>query len=246
MVENSSGFCYASLRFAPFPQRGWRWSPLKSNLKKIFLAGLAVIIPIGITLYILSFLIGVMDSLLNVIPSHYQPDALLHFHLPGLGIIVTVVLVLICGLVARSYFGNVLVGLGERFVDKIPVVRSIYQAVKQVAHSMLGDKSRSFKKAVLIEFPRRGLYSVGFVTGSPEGEIRKKIGGEGYISVFVPTTPNPTSGFFMIVAPAELIFLDMSVEEAFTLIISAGIVTPSERQQQTGLKPRGAVEEGRT
>lgn len=205
---------------------------MKSNLKTIFLAGLAVIIPVGITLYILFFLIDVMDSLLNVIPHSYQPDTLLQFHLPGLGIIVTVFLVLVCGLIVRSYIGKALVRLGENFVEKIPVVRSIYQAVKQVAHSMLMDKSRSFKKAVLIEFPRRGLYSVGFITGSPDGEIKEKIGGDNYISVFVPTTPNPTSGFFMVVPMDELIFLDMSVEEAFTLIISAGIVIPSDRRQQ--------------
>ena len=209
--------------------------PLKTNLKIIFLTGLAVIIPIGITIYILFFLIDVMDLLFNIIPQRYHPDVILHFHLPGLGIIVTVILVFVCGLIARSYFGKRLVRLGESFVDKIPVVRSIYQAIKQVAHSMLMDKSRSFKKAVLIEFPRRGLYSVGFVTGSPNGEIYAKIGGDKYLSVFVPTTPNPTSGFFMVVPIDELIFLDMSVEEAFTLIISAGIVVPSEHQKQSCL-----------
>lgn len=216
---------------------------MKSNLKKIFLTGLAIIIPVGITLYILFFLIDVMDSLLNIIPHQFQPDVMLHFHLPGLGIIVTVVLVFVCGLIARSYLGKSLVGLGESFVDKIPIVRSIYQAVKQVAHSMLMDRNRSFKKAVLIEFPRRGLYSVGFITGNPGGEIAAKIAGDHYVSVFVPTTPNPTSGFFMVVSSDELIFLDMSVEEAFTLIISAGIVNPAHRPEQAGLK-QGNAEEG--
>jgi len=206
--------------------------PVKTSLKKIFFTGLAVIIPIVITIYTLLFLIDVMDGLLHVIPQQYQPDVMLGFHLPGLGVIVTVVLVFICGLLVRSYFGKTLVKLGESFVEKIPIVRSIYQAVKQVADSMLMDKSRSFKKAILIEFPRRGLYSVGFVTGSPYGEIKEKIGGNEHITVFVPTTPNPTSGFFMIVPRDELIFLDMSVEEAFTLIISAGIVIPSERRHK--------------
>ncbi len=214
---------------------------MKSNLKKIFLTGLAVITPVGITLYILSFLIDLMDGLFDFIPTRYRPDELLQYHLPGLGIIVTVILIFICGLIVRSYFGKALVKIGENFVDRIPVVRSIYQAVKQVAESMLTDRNRSFKKAVLIEFPRRGLYSVGFVTGSPNGEIKEKVGAGEHTSVFVPTTPNPTSGFFMIVPRDELIFLEMSVEEAFTLIISAGIVIPSERRQQAGVKQEGTV-----
>ncbi len=210
-------------------------SALKSNLKRIFLAGLAVVIPVGITLYILVFLIEVMDSLLNIIPARYQPDALLHFHLPGLGLIITVVLVFICGLIVRSYFGKTLVALGERIVDMIPVVRSIYQAVKQVAHSTLMNKDRSFKKAVLVEFPRRGLYTVGFVTGTPDPGM-PGIGGEDRVSIFVPTTPNPTSGFFMVASRDDLIYLDMSVEEAFTLILSTGIVTPSDRRRQNGIE----------
>ena len=203
---------------------------MKKKLKKIFLTGLAVIIPIGLTLYILIFIIDLMDTLLIIIPKRYQPDTLLHFHIPGLGVIVTVVLVFICGLLTRSYFGNKLVMWGESLVDKIPIVRSIYQAIKRIADAMFKGTGQNFKKVILVEFPRKGVYSVGFVTGKPNEEMRTRIGNKGnHISIFVPTTPNPTTGFFMMVPEDELIYTDMLVEEAFTLIISGGIVTPPDR-----------------
>lgn len=203
---------------------------MKKKLKSILLTGLAVIVPIGLTLYILIFIINLMDALLTIIPVRYQPDTLLPFHIPGLGIIVTVMLVFICGLLTQSYFGNRLVMLGERLVDKIPIVRSIYQAIKSIADGMFKGTGQNFKKVVLVEFPREGIYSVGFVTGRPNEEIRAKIGEDGgYISIFVPTAPNPTTGFFLMVPEDELIYTEMLVEEAFTLIISGGIVTPPNR-----------------
>ncbi len=149
---------------------------LKKKLKRIFLTGLAVVIPAGLTLYILSFIMGIMDNLLRVIPLHYQPDNLFGIHIPGLGAIVTVILIFVCGLVTRSYLGNRLVRFGEHLVGKIPFVRSIYQAIKRIADSLFMDKTQSFKKVVLVEYPRRGVYSVGFVTGTPSGEIQNIIG----------------------------------------------------------------------
>ncbi|MDO8785276.1 MAG: DUF502 domain-containing protein [Syntrophales bacterium] len=203
---------------------------MKKKLKSILLTGLAVIVPIGLTLYILIFIINLMDVLLTIIPVRYQPDTLLPFHIPGLGIIVTVMLVFICGLLTQSYFGNRLVMLGERLVDKIPIVRSIYQAIKSIADGMFKGTGQNLKKVVLVEFPREGIYSVGFVTGRPNEEIRAKMGeNDNYISIFVPTTPNPTTGFFLMVPENELIYTDMLMEEAFTLVISGGIVTPPNR-----------------
>lgn len=204
------------------------------KLKKIFLTGLVVMIPIGLTLYILTFIISVMDGLLMIIPRQYHPDTLIGFHIPGFGIIVTIMLIFICGLMTKSIVGNRIVRYSEGLLDKIPIVRSIHIAIKKIVGSMVLYRSRSFRKVVLVEFPRRGVYTVGFVTGTPEGEIQRKTV-QRCISVYVPTTPNPTSGYFIIFPEDEVIQLDMSVEEAFTLIISGGIVNPPEQLQKEKL-----------
>jgi len=204
---------------------------VKNKLKKIFITGLAIIIPIGLTLYILIFLIDMMDNLVKIIPFRYQPETLLGFRIPGLGVIVTVVLIFVCGLVAKSYLGYKIVSSGESLVDKIPFVRSIYQSIKQVSDSMFADRRSGFKKVVLVEFPRKGIYTVGFVTGKPGPEIQSKVG-QTCISVFLPTTPNPTSGYLVIVPEDDLLQVDMTVEEALTYIISVGIVTASDRMKR--------------
>lgn len=204
---------------------------MKKKLKQIFLTGLAVIVPIGLTLYILFFLIDIMDSLLKIIPLKYHPDTLLGIHIPGLGTIVTVILIFLCGLVTASYVGNKIVQSGEDLLYRIPFVRNIYQAIKRFSDTMVMDRRSSFKRVVLVEFPRKGLYAIGFVTGRPSFEFTKEPG-RNYISVFVPTTPNPTSGYLVIVPEEELVEVRMSVEEALTYIISVGIVTPSERARR--------------
>ena len=204
---------------------------MKKTLKQIFLTGLAVTIPIGLTLYILFFLIDIMDGLLKVIPVKYHPDTLLGAHIPGLGIIVTVALIFICGLVTKSYVGDKIVRSGEDLVDRIPFVRNIYKGIKQISDNMFVDQRSSFKKVVLVEFPRKGIYTIGFVTGMPSIEVQKKTG-QNSISVFVPTTPNPTSGYLIIVPEEDLVHMDMSVEEALTFIISVGIITPADRAKK--------------
>ena len=204
------------------------------KLKKIFLTGLVVIIPIGLTLYILTFIISVMDGLLTIIPRQYHPDTLIGFHIPGFGIIVTIMLIFFCGLMTKSIVGNRIVRYSEGLLDRIPIVRSIHMAIKKIVDSMVLYRSRSFKKVVLVEFPRKGAYTVAFVTGEPANEIHSKTG-QRCVSVYVPTTPNPTSGYFIIFPEHEVIQLDMSVEEAFTLIISCGIVNPPEQLQKEKL-----------
>lgn len=202
---------------------------LKKRMKRIFLTGLAVVIPVGLTIYILSFIMGLMDNLLRIVPAQYQPDNLLHVHIPGLGAIVTVILIFVCGLVTKSYLGNRLVRFGEHLVGKIPFVRSVYQAIKRIADSLFMDKAQSFKSVVMVEYPRRGVYSIGFVTGTPNEEIQNIIGQKSpCVGVFMPLALTPTTGFFIMVPRDELTELRMTVEEAFTLIISAGIVTPHE------------------
>jgi len=204
---------------------------LKKKLKQIFLTGLAVTVPIGLTLYILFFLIDIMDGLLKIIPLRYHPDTLLGIHIPGLGTIVTVIMIFICGLITASYVGNKIVQSGEDLLYRIPFVRNIYQAIKRFSDTMVMDRRSSFKRVVLVEFPRKGLYTIGFVTGKPSWEIKRETG-ENLISVFLPTTPNPTSGYLIIVPEDELVEVGMSVEEALTYIISVGIVTPSERAKR--------------
>ena len=204
---------------------------MKKKLKQIFLTGLAVTVPIGLTLYILFFLIDIMDSLLKIIPVRYHPDTLLGVHIPGLGTIATVILIFICGLITTSYVGNKIVQSGEDLLYRIPFVRNIYQAIKRFSDTMVMDRKSSFKRVVLVEFPRKSVYTIGFVTGKPDLEFRKDPG-ENYVSVFLPTTPNPTSGYLIIVPEGELLEVHMSVEEALTYIISVGIVTPSERTRR--------------
>jgi uncharacterized membrane protein len=211
---------------------------MKKKMKRIFLTGVAVVIPAGLTLYILFFIIDMMDNLLRIIPASYQPDDLKLYHIPGLGVIVTVGLIFLCGLVTRSYFGKRLVSVGEGIVGRIPFVRSIYQAIKKIADSLFMDRTQSFKKVVLVEYPRRGVYSIGFITGTPNGEIQKSIGKDSpCVGIYIPCALTPTTGVFVMVPSEELIEISMSVEEAFTLIISAGIVTPREHLSSGTLKP---------
>jgi uncharacterized membrane protein len=196
---------------------------LRKKLRQIFIAGLAVIIPIGLTLYVFFFLIGVMDNLLDIIPQRYHPDTLLPFHIPGLGVIATIILVFLCGIMMKSYIGNKVIALGESLFHKIPVIRNIYEGTKQVVDSMFVNKNKSFQKVVLVAFPHPGSYALGFVTGTAleclTGNIDRIC-----VNVFVPTTPNPTSGYLLIVPEQELIDVNMSVEDAITYIISCGIV----------------------
>jgi len=205
---------------------------MRKKIKNIFLTGIAAIIPIGVTLYILFFIMGMMNKLVQLIPAKYHPDQLFSFHIPGLGIIVMVVLIFIIGLVTRSYLGNKLVGWGELFVGKIPVVRTIYTAIKQLVDAIFSEKSGSFKRVVLIEYPRKGLYSVAFVTGEAKGEVQTKTS-QRCLNLFVPTTPNPTSGFYIMIPETDVVNLDMTIDEAFTLIISGGIYTPQEVEKNS-------------
>jgi uncharacterized membrane protein len=201
---------------------------VKKKLKRIFLTGLAVIIPAGLTIYILFFIIDMMDNLLRIIPIDYQPVTLLGLHVPGLGVIFTLMLIFISGLVTTSYLGKRMVVIGERIVGKIPLVRSLYQAIKRIADTLFMDRAQSFKKVVIVEYPRRGIYSIGFITGTPNGEIQGQLPHSPCLGIYIPCALTPTTGVFVMVPREELIEVSMSVEEAFTLIISAGIVTPLE------------------
>ncbi|MFB3924557.1 MAG: DUF502 domain-containing protein [Syntrophales bacterium] len=206
---------------------------MRKRINNIFLTGVAVVIPIGVTLYIFFFLIGIMDNILAIIPAGIHPDKLLSFHIPGLGVIFTLLLTFVVGLITQSYFGNKLVGWGVGIFNKIPVVRNIYQPTKQLVDSLFSGKGRNFRRVVLVEFPRKGMYTIGFVTGLSRGEVQRKTS-EDSLNVFVPTTPNPTSGYYLMVPEKEVVDMDMTVEEAFRLIISIGLVVPRESVPEKG------------
>ena len=202
---------------------------LRTSLKNCFLTGLLVILPISITVYVIWILIRAMDAILKYIPAKYLPETYLQIHIPGLGLILVVILVFVVGLLTRNIIGRKIVHLGENIVDRIPLVRVLYTGVKQLLEPLFLQKTNAFKRVALIEYPRRGAYVIGFITGESKGEVQNKTSKD-MMNVFVPTTPNPTSGFYILIPEDEVVYLNMSVEDAFKLIISGGIVSPPEKR----------------
>ena len=204
---------------------------LRTSLKNYFLTGLLVILPVFITAYVIWFLIRAMDVVLKYIPAKYLPDTYLPFHVPGLGLILVVIIILVVGLLFRNLAGRKVVHLWENMVDRIPLVRIIYSGVKQLLESFFMQKDDAFKRVALLEYPRRGAYVIGFITGESRGEVQSKTD-KNMMNVFVPTTPNPTSGFYILIPEDELVILNMTVEDAFKLIISGGIFSPPENNSR--------------
>jgi uncharacterized membrane protein len=211
-----------------------------SALRKWLIAGLLVIVPLVITLGVLNWIIGTLDQTLAILPEAWQPDKLLGMHIPGFGVILTLLILLLVGGITSNFIGRKLVGWGDALVRRIPVVRSIYSSVKQVSDTVFSDSGNAFRTAVLVQWPREGVWTVAFVTGAPSGEVAAYLRDE-YLSVFVPTTPNPTGGYFVMVRKSECIELDMSVDAALKYIVSMGVVAPpdlvaiEESKQQTTL-----------
>ena len=216
------------------------------NLRRYIIAGLLVWLPLAVTYQLLKFVVGQMDrwldNFLEWLPPAYHPDQLLGIELPGLGVIFTFLLLVITGMLAANFVGRAFVNGWESLLDRIPVVRAIYSAVKKFAEMVFSDKSESFKNVLLIQYPREGLYSLAFQTSNQLGEVQGRTGGE-VICTFVPTTPNPTSGFIIIVPKKDVIVLDMDVDEALKMIISLGVVVPSWRKDQLGELPLVMPEE---
>ncbi len=206
------------------------------RIRRYIIAGILVWLPIGVTIFLVRILISLLDRTLVLIPQKYQPEELLGFAIPGLGILLTIVILLVTGVLAANIVGRSMVGLWESMLERIPVVRSVYSAAKNFAEMVFSDSSQSFKKVLLIEYPRKGLYSLAFQTSSALGEVQERTG-EDVICTFVPTTPNPTSGFIIIVPRKDVIELDMEVDEALKMIISLGVVVPGWRRQDLGELP---------
>lgn len=209
--------------------RFFHW--IKSVIRAYFLAGLLVIVPLGAVIFVISAILRLMDRALRVIPQEFHPEAYLPFKIPGLGLVLFIAVVLVTGVLVKNYVGRRVVDFGEYMVSKIPLVRPLYAAVKQLILAIFGDAHDAFKRVVLVEYPRKGVYSLAFVTARTSGEIKERVGTE-MLSIFLPTTPNPTSGFFLVLPAADTIPLTMSVEEAFKLLISGGVVEPGGQAPQ--------------
>ena len=199
-------------------------------MRKYFITGLLVLVPLSITLWVLHLIVGTLDQSLLLMPEKWRPESMLGFYLPGLGTILTLLIILLTGLVTRNFFGNRLLQWWELLLNRIPVVNSIYSSVKQVSDTLLSPSGNAFRKAVLIQYPHANCWTIAFQTGVPGGDVRTHLQGD-YISVYVPTTPNPTSGFFLMLRREDAIELEMTVDEALKYIISMGVVAPAEHKQ---------------
>lgn len=195
-------------------------------MRRYFITGLLIWVPLGITIWVLQALIGTMDQSLLLLPSSLQPRAMFGFHVPGLGAILTVLIVFITGLATANILGQRMVRFWEGVLARIPIVKSIYYSVKQVSDTLFSSSGEAFRKALLIQYPRQGCWTIAFQTGTPSGEVASRLDGE-FVSVYVPTTPNPTSGFFLMLPKKDVVELEMSVDDALKYIISMGVVAPT-------------------
>ena len=199
--------------------------------RRYLVAGLLVWVPLGVTLLIINFLVDLMDQTLLLLPRGYRPEALIGRSIPGVGLVLTFIVVWITGVVVTNLFGRRLYRLGELILGRIPFVRSIYSAVKQVTETLLSGSGKSFRKVCLVEYPRPGLWSLAFVTGDGAQEIKDRTGRD-VVNIFIPTTPNPTSGFFLMVPRDEVIELAMSVDDGLKMLISVGVVMPETKKAE--------------
>ena len=201
-------------------------SRITTRLRNYFFTGMIVTAPIGLTIYLSWQLIAwIDDAVTPLIPYKYNPETYLPFSIPGLGLLVILIFLTFIGFITANIFGRTLIRIGERIVGRMPVVRSIYSGLKQVFETLFQQSSQSFRQAVLVEWPRREIWTVAFVTADTNGEIARRRGPD-HVTIYVPTTPNPTSGYMMVLPRSDVIYLDMPVEEALKMVISMGVVSP--------------------
>ena len=194
-------------------------------MKKYLITGLLIWIPLAITIWVLELIVSTMDQSLLLLPPEYQPQVLLGYQIPGLGALLTLVVVFVTGVLASNILGQRLLWFWEYLLGRIPVVKTIYNSVKQVSDTLFAPGGQAFRKALLVQYPREGSWTIAFLTGRPGGDVANHLRGE-YLSVYVPTTPNPTSGFFLMMLKSDVIELEMSVDEALKYVISMGVVAP--------------------
>lgn len=203
-------------------------------LRKWLFAGLLVLVPLIVTLWVLDWVVGTLDQTLNILPVAWQPDAWLGVHIPGLGVVFALIILLSIGALASNIIGNKLVHWWHALLHRIPVVRSIYSGVKQVSDTLFSEKGNAFRKALLVQWPHEGMWTIAFLTGAPQGQLLDQLqatpGGDSltdeFLTVYVPTTPNPTGGYFVLLRARDCMELSMSVDEALTYIVSMGVIVP--------------------
>ena len=210
-----------------------------TSVRRWLLAGLLVLVPLAITLGVLNWIVATLDQTLLILPQSWHPDKLLGVHLPGFGVLLTLAIVLLMGAITSNFLGKKLVVWGNALLSRIPIVRSIYSSVKQVSDTLFSENGNAFRKALLVQWPREGVWTIGFLTGMPGGDVVNHLPGD-YLSVYVPTTPNPTGGYFVMLKKSECIELKMSVDEALTYVISMGVVVPASTAAN-GVPPAALV-----
>jgi uncharacterized membrane protein len=195
-------------------------------MRKYFISGLLVWLPIWITILAIRFLVDILDSTMSLLPKKYQPDTLLGMHVPGIGVLITLVVILITGVIVANFLGRAIISLWDSLIGRIPIVRSVYSSVKQVSQTLFTPGGQSFRKVFLVEYPRKGSWTIAFQTADASPEILMATGHKEMVSLYVPTTPNPTSGFLLLLPRVEIVEVNMSVEQALKFVISLGVVQP--------------------
>lgn len=199
---------------------------IKMTLRGYLVTGVLIWLPITITLWVLNLIIGTLDQTINLLPRAWRPESMFGFDIPGLGVVLAIAVLVGTGFMAANVLGQRLLDLWQLILTRTPVVSTIYNSVKQVSDTLLSDSGQAFRKALLVRFPHQGAWTVAFQTGMPTGQLKEQLGEEEHVSVYVPTTPNPTSGYFIIVPKSETRELDMSVDDALKYVISMGVVAP--------------------
>jgi uncharacterized membrane protein len=197
-----------------------------SYIRRYLLSGLLVWLPIWVTILVIKFLVDILDNTLLLLPEAYRPDSLIGFHIPGIGVVITLLVIFITGVIAANFIGKRVVELWDAIIGRIPLVRTVYSGVKQVAQTLFTPGGQSFRKVFLIEYPRKDVWTIAFQTADATTEILTAVGEKKMVSLYVPTTPNPTSGFLLMLPKDKVIELNMSVDQALKFVISLGVVQP--------------------
>jgi uncharacterized membrane protein len=210
------------------PQGPSLWQRLRND----FLTGLVVVLPVALTIYLIWTVVAIIDArVLPLVPAAYNPENVFGRNIFGLGLLIFIVFTTLVGALTKGLFGRQIIHFGERIVERMPIVRSVYNGLKQIVETMLSKSGTSFKHACLIEYPRKGIWSIAFISTDARGEVPLKAGEPELVSVFLPTTPNPTSGFLLFVPKRDVVVLDMTIEDAAKLVISAGLVSPPTKAE---------------
>jgi len=206
-----------------------------SGMKRYFITGLLIWIPLSVTFAVLAWIINTLDGwIMPWLPQYLQPQTILGFNIPGIGVLLFAFILFATGVIGANVLGQRVVRFWESLLARIPVVKSLYSSIKQVSDTLFSGNGKAFRKALLVQYPREGIWTIAFLTGTPGDEIAQLLGGN-YVSVYIPTTPNPTSGFFLMLPSSDVIELDMSVDEALKYIISMGVVAPPSRGPETSI-----------